>query len=186
MPLGSKPVKPLMVVSVIIMPGRIDAEIVAGVDQAGHAVHDDAVALGRRDIEDDVPAFARRVAGPVVVRDHHAPVFGITAGGDEGAAMVARTRAAARRARRSCRATCRSREVPARRSAPRCPRYPASRPSPSALRRCRSVRRDTPAPRAARTPAPRALRKNSQSFFSSCTISAEIALKVSLISAASR
>ena len=40
------------------------AEIVSRVDQPGHAVHDDPAALRRRDIEDDVPAFAGRVAGP--------------------------------------------------------------------------------------------------------------------------
>ena len=53
-------VKLLMVVSVIMMPADVDAEIVAAVDQPGHAVHDEAVAVRRRDIEDDVPALPVR------------------------------------------------------------------------------------------------------------------------------
>ena len=40
---GSNPLKPLMVVSVITMPARVDAEIVGAVDQPGQAVHQDAL-----------------------------------------------------------------------------------------------------------------------------------------------
>src|ERR1017187_4374268 len=72
--------------------GGIDAEIVAAVDQSGHAVHQDMVALRGHDIEDDVPALAGLIAGPVVVPDNHAAVLGVAAGGHEGAAMLGRGR----------------------------------------------------------------------------------------------
>ena len=71
-------------------PGRVDAEVVAAVDEAGHAVHQDAVAGGGPDVEDDVPARAVEVAGPVVVGDHRPAVARVAAGGDEGAALVGR------------------------------------------------------------------------------------------------
>ncbi len=130
-----------------MMPAAVHAEIVAAVDQAGHPVHDDPVARRRRDIEDDVPALARRIAGPVVVADHDAAVLGVAAGGDERAAMVGHARVARRRAFALVVATCRNTATPARRSAPPRPRCPACTPLRAAgRRRCRSARRDTPAP----------------------------------------
>src|SRR5215471_13627551 len=78
--------------------GGVDAEIVARMNQSGHAVHDDAMPLGGHDLEDDVPTLAGRVARPIVVRDHDTAVFGVAAGGDERAAMIARPGAIAVRA----------------------------------------------------------------------------------------
>src|ERR1019366_10793928 len=71
-------------------PGRVQAEIVAAMDQTRHTVHQDAAAPLRHDIEDDVPTLARGVAGPIIVADHDAPVPGVTAGGHESAAMLGR------------------------------------------------------------------------------------------------
>src|SRR5262249_57817269 len=45
----------------------VDPEIVARMNQAGHAIHDDAISLGGHDLEDDVPTLAGRIARPVVV-----------------------------------------------------------------------------------------------------------------------
>ena len=122
MPLGSKPVKLEMVVSVIMMPAELMPKSSPRVDQAGHAVHDEAAALGGRDVEDDVPALAGGVAGPVVVA--RSP-----RGRPWCSCRWRRRRCSDRRARRRwracrwlCRATCRSRGSPARRSARRCPR----------------------------------------------------------------
>src|ERR1039458_5815442 len=75
---------------------RIDAEIVSRMDQPGHAVHDHPAARRWLNIEDDVPAFAGRIAGPVVVRHHHAMIFGVAPRRHERAAMVARAGPGAR------------------------------------------------------------------------------------------
>src|SRR5205814_2976355 len=69
--------------------GVVEAEVVGAVDEAGGAVHDEAVSLGGGDIEDDVPALTGRKAAPVVVANDDAAVFGVAAGGGERAAMVA-------------------------------------------------------------------------------------------------
>ena len=76
--------------------GGVDPEVVAAVDEAGHAVHEDAVPGGRADVEDDVPAGAFEVPGPVVVRDDRPAVPGVAAGGHEGAALVGGAGAAVR------------------------------------------------------------------------------------------
>ena len=57
-----------MVVSVIRMPAAFMPKSSPLWIRPGHAVHEDAVAGGGRDVEDDVPALAGGVAGPVVVR----------------------------------------------------------------------------------------------------------------------
>jgi hypothetical protein len=72
--------------------GRVDAEVVAAVNQARHAVHQEMVALRGCDVEDNVPTLAGLVTSPVIVADHHFAVLGVTAGGHEGAAMVGRDR----------------------------------------------------------------------------------------------
>jgi hypothetical protein len=68
--------------------GGVDAEVVAAVDEAGAAVHEDAVAFGGDDVEDGGPAFAFHVGGPVAVGDDDLAVFGGGAGRDEGAASA--------------------------------------------------------------------------------------------------
>ena len=68
--------------------GRIHAEIVVAGDDAGIAVHEDAIALRGNDVEDDAPARAGKVAGPVVVGDDDPAIPGVAAGGDEGAAIA--------------------------------------------------------------------------------------------------
>ncbi len=57
----------------------------------GKAIHQNALAVLRQDIEDDHPALAREVARPVVVRNHDLMIFGVGAGGDKRAA-IARSR----------------------------------------------------------------------------------------------
>ena len=68
--------------------GAVDAKVVAAVNQPGHAVHQDAIAFRRRDVEDDVPARAFFIFGPVVVRDHDFAIARIAADGDESAAVL--------------------------------------------------------------------------------------------------
>src|SRR5208337_5353973 len=65
----------------------VDAEIVVAGDDAGKAVHKYAVAVGGHDIEDDPPALAIEVTGPVVVGDDDLMIAGVTTGGDESAAI---------------------------------------------------------------------------------------------------
>src|ERR1700744_5102442 len=74
-------------------PGGVHAEIVVTGDDAGIAIHQDAVALLWRQIENDVPARALVHAGPVVVRDYDLVVFGIAAGGHQRAAVSGRMNA---------------------------------------------------------------------------------------------
>ena len=90
-PFGSKPLNPVMVVSVITMPAEFMPKSSPLWMRPGQAIHQDAVARARADVEDDVPARARDVAGPVVVADDDPAVPGVAAGGDERAA-VARAR----------------------------------------------------------------------------------------------
>src|SRR5262249_11681970 len=70
--------------------GRVDPEVVAAVDQAGQAVHHEAVARGGLDVEHHGPPRSVEVAGPVVVRDDDLAVPGVAAGGHEGAEVVGR------------------------------------------------------------------------------------------------
>ena len=74
--------------------GGVDPEVVAAVDEAGHAVHEDTVPGRGPDVEDDVPARALEVARPVVVGDDRPAVAGVAAGGHERAALVGRAGAA--------------------------------------------------------------------------------------------
>ena len=67
--------------------GIVLTEVVAAVDDSGHAVHENAMPGGGRDVEDNVPARARRIIRPVVVRDHGPAVARVAPGGDERAAM---------------------------------------------------------------------------------------------------
>ncbi len=68
--------------------GGVDAEVVAAVDEAGAAVHENAIAFGGDDVEDDGPALAFHVGGPVAVGDDDLAILGGGAGGDEGAAAA--------------------------------------------------------------------------------------------------
>lgn len=70
--------------------GRIDAEVVAGVDQTRIAVHDHALAAGGANVEDDVPALADGEVDPGVVGGDDLAVLGEAAGGEEGAAVFGR------------------------------------------------------------------------------------------------
>jgi len=64
------------------------AEVVSAVDEAGAAVHEDAIAFGGDNVEDGGPALAFHVGGPVAVGDDDLAVFGCGAGGDECAAAA--------------------------------------------------------------------------------------------------
>jgi len=68
--------------------GGVDAEVVAAVDEAGAAVHEDAIAFGGDDVEDGGPALAFHVGGPVAVSDDDLAVFGGGTRGDECAAAA--------------------------------------------------------------------------------------------------
>ena len=93
MPFGSKPLNRLMVVSVIMMPAEFMPKssplwirpgmpsMMMWLPFAG------TISKMMFQRSPDV------IAGPVVVRDHDPAVLGVAAGGDEGAAMVGRSRA---------------------------------------------------------------------------------------------
>ncbi len=68
-------------------PVGIDSEIIVARDHAGKAVHQHAVTLLRNDVENNAPALAVEVAGPVVVGHHDLVIFRPAAVGDEGAAI---------------------------------------------------------------------------------------------------
>ncbi len=68
--------------------GRIDAEVVAAVDFAGEAIHEDVIAVLGNDVEDDAPILTGHEGIPHAVGDDGMVVAGPVAGGDEGAAIA--------------------------------------------------------------------------------------------------
>ena len=97
MPFGSQPLKRVMVVSVIMIPAALTPKSSPLWIRPGEAVHQDAVAVRRRDVEDRCSSARRHVAGPVVVAHNDAAVFRIAAGGDERAAVLGAVSVAGRR-----------------------------------------------------------------------------------------
>src|SRR5688572_27169788 len=61
-------------------------------DQTRHPIHQDAVSLGRCEIEDDVPALTSEIAAPVVVTDDNSAILGVASGGNERAAAFRNAR----------------------------------------------------------------------------------------------
>ncbi len=70
--------------------GGVHAEVVAAVDEARVAVHQDAMATRGNYVENDVPEAAIEVTAPVVVGDYGTPIRGVGAGCDKSAAAVGR------------------------------------------------------------------------------------------------
>ena len=150
-----------MVVSVIASPGAVDAEIVAAVDQAGHAVHQDAIAfatgaISKMMFQREPSLYSVQLLCAITTL----PSLRVAAGGDEGAAMLG-DRLANRCSCAPCRTSwCNTATAPARRSSPPRPKDPAPRPWPSGLRRCPSAPRDIAAPTCGHRTFSAAVRKN--------------------------
>ncbi len=70
--------------------GRIYGEVVAAVDETGKRIHDEAVALRGNNVENNCPARAVEITGPIVVRDDNFSILGVAASSNERAAMVRR------------------------------------------------------------------------------------------------
>ena len=68
--------------------GGVHGEVVVAGNDAGKAIHQNAVAVFRDNVEDDDPARADEVAGPVVVRDYDLVVARVAAGCDKRAAVA--------------------------------------------------------------------------------------------------
>src|ERR1700722_7296491 len=68
--------------------GRVHAEVITAVNERRQAVHNKVIALGGDDVEHHGPASSIEITGPVIVRDHHAAIFCVTADGHECAAVV--------------------------------------------------------------------------------------------------
>src|SRR5262249_56237030 len=69
-------------------PGGIDGEIIVADDDAREAIHEDAGAGVRLDIEDDIPARADYVVGPAIVPHDDPAVPRVAPGSDERAAVA--------------------------------------------------------------------------------------------------